>query len=204
MKPTAHPFRYPTEARGRVHGPAGYKDYVSYRPWLEDEFLFRCVYCLKRQKWARTDIWSVEHLVPQSEAPELACNYDNLVLACQRCNSRKLDDTLPDPAALAYGKCLQVDDASAEVRPLNDDGRLLIRALRLNDLDQVRYRRDIMRDLEIMARCAPEVWRDKMGFPEELPNLHRRIPPGGNTRPAGVEQSCHARKARGELPDVYE
>lgn len=78
--PNAHPYKYPSHARGRRHRPIGYKDYRDYRPWLEDEFMFRCVYCLKRQKWARTDVWSVEHLVPQVEEPPRANDYDNLVL----------------------------------------------------------------------------------------------------------------------------
>ena len=204
MTQSAHPYRYPTEVRARRHGPVGYKDYRDYRPWLEDEFLFRCVYCLKRQKWARTDIWSVDHLVPQAEAPELECHYGNLVLTCQWCNNRKLADAVPDPVAVAYGNCLRVEDATAEVRPLNEDGEILIRVLKLNHPAHLRTRADRLKTLEIMARCEPEEWKKMMGFPEELPNLRRRTPPGGNTRPEGINECWYERKQRAELPEVYE
>jgi HNH endonuclease len=200
----AHPYRYPTQSRSRRHGPAGYKGYRQYRPWLEDEFLFRCVYCLKRQKWARTDTWSVDHLIPQVEAPELACDYNNLVLTCQRCNSRKLAHSVPDPVAIAYGNCLRVDDSTGEVRPLNQDGEILIRVLKLNHQDHIRTRIDTLRRVEIMARCAPDEWKRMMGFPEDLPNLRRESPPNGNSRPEGLDECWYERQQRNELPEVYE
>lgn len=31
------PFDYPPEPHIRRHGPRGYSDYGSYRPWLRDE-----------------------------------------------------------------------------------------------------------------------------------------------------------------------
>lgn len=199
-----HPYRYPTEARSRRHGPAGYKRYRDYRPWLEDEFLFRCVYCLKRQKWARTDVWAVDHLIPQAEAPNLECFYDNLVLTCQWCNNRKLADSVPDPVAVAYGNCLRVDDFSGEVRFLNEDGEILIRVLKLNYPAHIRTRLDTLSRLRIMARCAPEEWKRVMGFPEDLPNLRRKSPPNGNSRPEGLAESWYERRLRHELPEVYE
>lgn len=69
MIPHAHPYTYPSTPRDRRHGPKGYKQYQRYRPWLEDEFHFRCAYCLKRKAWARTDVWVVDHLVPQAADP---------------------------------------------------------------------------------------------------------------------------------------
>lgn len=201
---TAHPYRYPTQGRSRRHGPAGYQDYRDYRPWLEDEFLFRCVYCLKRQKWARTDIWSVDHLIPQVEASELECDYNNLVLTCQWCNNRKLADSVPDPVAVAYGNCLRLDDSTGEVRSLDKGGEILIRVLKLNSLEHIRTRLDTLRQLKIMAQCAPDEWKRMMGFPEDLPNLRRKNPPDGNSRPEGLDESCYERKVRNELPEVYE
>ena len=89
IEQTVHPYAYPPAAHQRRHGPAGYTDYHSYRPWLEDEFSFRCIYCLKRVVWAPTDIWTIDHLVSQDDAPHLECDYTNLVFACQFCNSQK-------------------------------------------------------------------------------------------------------------------
>ena len=47
-------FRYPAVPHARRHGPRGYADAESYRPWLRDEFTFRCVYCLFREQWGRS------------------------------------------------------------------------------------------------------------------------------------------------------
>ncbi|MGH7226634.1 MAG: hypothetical protein ACRELF_25745, partial [Gemmataceae bacterium] len=40
-------------------------------------------------------------------------------------------------------------------------------------------------------------------FPSNLPMLSQYRPPGGNSRPGGIDQSCHERARRGELPAVY-
>lgn len=45
------PFIYPAVPHVRRHGPMGYADVTSFRPWLRDEFSFRCVYCLLREQW---------------------------------------------------------------------------------------------------------------------------------------------------------
>ena len=37
---------YPESRPERIHGPVGYASYESFRPWLRDEFTFRCVYKL--------------------------------------------------------------------------------------------------------------------------------------------------------------
>ena len=77
-------FNYPQHAHQRRHGPRGYNDYRSFKPWLRDEFAFRCVYCLWRETWcaAGDAAFSVEHLQPQSRQPDLARDYTNMVYAC--------------------------------------------------------------------------------------------------------------------------
>ena len=58
-------FEYQTAPHIRRHGPGGYQDYDSYRDWLRDEFLFRCVYCLHREQWYdRGATFNIEHFVP--------------------------------------------------------------------------------------------------------------------------------------------
>ena len=57
-------FTYPPEPHLRKHAPAGYKNYPEYKPWLRDEFEFRCVYCLQREMWSDP----IEHI----ELPMLA------------------------------------------------------------------------------------------------------------------------------------
>jgi hypothetical protein len=80
------PFAYPSTKHQRRHGPAGYDPYRGYKPWLRDEFTFRCVYCLEREMWYpnRAASFSVEHIAPKSEDPSLICVYTNLAYACTR------------------------------------------------------------------------------------------------------------------------
>ena len=55
-------FDYPEPREARRHLPANYAAYESYRPWLRDEFDFRCVYCLKRETWGQvTSEFELDH-----------------------------------------------------------------------------------------------------------------------------------------------
>jgi hypothetical protein len=107
-------FNYPAEPHLRRHGPRGYADAASYRPWLRDEFAFRSVYCLFREQWV---MW--------------------------------------------------------------------------------------MEIVDLAAREDPELHRKLMGFPGDLPNVARLRPPGGNSRPEGIEQSYFVTKQKELLPETY-
>lgn len=59
-------WAYPATPHVRRHGPLGYKDYQSFKPWLRDEFTFRCVYCLLRERWFASfgsGLFGVDHLI---------------------------------------------------------------------------------------------------------------------------------------------
>lgn len=59
------PFTYAAAPYSRRHGPRGYADYASYRPWLRDEFRFQCVYCLLREQWGRVaGMFDLDHFLP--------------------------------------------------------------------------------------------------------------------------------------------
>src|SRR6266702_8310460 len=59
------PFIYPSATHVRRHGPAGYADHAGYRPWLRDEFSFRCVYCLLREQWGQMrGGHAIDHFLP--------------------------------------------------------------------------------------------------------------------------------------------
>lgn len=203
MTSAVEPFAYPTEPHRRRHGPSGYADYQSYRPWLDDEFTFRCVYCLKRMVWAPTDVWTVDHIIPQDEAKKLACVYDNLVLACQCCNRIKSNRRVPDPCLVAYGQCLRVG-SDGGITALNRIGSRLVRELRLDEPRYRRWRSQRMRELRALFLSDPEGYELVMGFPTDLPDLSptkRKVK--SNSRPEGVKESWLAKRDRGELPKVY-
>ncbi len=104
------PFEYPNEPHERKHGPSGYANYPEYKPWLRDEFSFRCVYCLEREMWCpnRASSFSVDHIEPRSENPSLICDYENLIYSCLRCNSAKRELTILNPITVAFDKHLRV------------------------------------------------------------------------------------------------
>lgn len=197
---TPHPYAYPSEPHLRRHGPAGYTDYKSYRPWLEDEFSFRCVYCLSRMVWAPTQTWVVDHLVSRRERPDLLCDYDNLVLACAFCNGQKGSKAVPDPCRVAYARLLTVE-CDGTVTAHGADGVQLLKRLRLNHPHLTAERAKTIRILTVLAQHDPAEFERLMGFPDRLPDLRRKR--GKNLRPAGLEQSYHAQRLRGELPKTY-
>jgi hypothetical protein len=195
-------FSYPQSRAERKHGPAGYAAYESYRPWLRDEFMFRCVYCLKRETWGQvTGEFDLDHFEPQSLAPDRELDYFNLVYACRRCNSVKLDQSIDDPLGLLTSE-------SAFVLP---DGELfsniaqvqrLIRQLDLNSPRLRTWRVMWMRIVDLAKERDSALYRQLAGFPDDLPNLKRLRPPT-NSHPAGAEDSWHAIRERGQLPESY-
>lgn len=195
------PYAYPHLAHQRRHGPDGYADYGEYRPWLEDEFTFRCVYCLKRMVWAPTDIWAIDHLIPRHEPWHPESEYDNLVFACQFCNLQKGPNRVPDPCQVAYGACLQVE-RDGTVTPLNKHGSRLETVLRLNHPQHVAERLKTIKILSVCARHDRAEFKRLMGFPTQLPDLQRQRPPH-NRRPEGIATSYYAMRERGELPSTY-
>jgi hypothetical protein len=201
-------FDYDDLPHARRHGPAGYDDHASFKPWLRDEFTFRCAYCLMRERWFPDGhgAFTVEHVIPQIVAPELICDYDNLVYACRRCNSIRRNEPVLDPCSHAYSEHVRVL-ANGEIVGLTPTGVAHIRALRLDDptLTEARGRLLLtVRELERSAgEAAPILLQRWFGFPDNLPNLAILRPPGGNTRPAGVGKCHYQRRIAGELPDSH-
>jgi hypothetical protein len=202
-------FAYPRAARVRRHGPCGYLNHALYKPWLRDEFEFRCVYCLCRERWFPDgdDAFSVDHLDPSSLAVRPAREYENLVYACCRCNSAKRDiPGLPDPCADPYGQHVFVL-SDGTIRALTDMGRDLIGICQLDRAGLTEYRRrmiDLWNSIATRDSAAVVILRRRyFGYPDALPRLFRLRPPGGNRRLKGIVESFFQRQSRNELPDFY-
>jgi hypothetical protein len=195
-------FDYPAAPLVRIHGPLGYKDYESYRAWLRDEFAFRCVYCLSRERWGRvTGEYDLDHFVPQKTDPERKTEYDNLEYACRRCNLTKSGQSVPDPMRMAAQQLWLHADGSLE--PHSANAEALVLKLDLNAPPMAAWRRLWTDIVELAGEHNADLFQELMGYPADLPNLARLRPPGGNSRPAGVDASHFARRARGELPAIY-
>ena len=70
------PFVYPAAPHVQRHGPQGYADYGSYRPWLRDELDYRCVFCLLREQWGRVrGTFHLDHFHAAALHPEESVVY---------------------------------------------------------------------------------------------------------------------------------
>jgi hypothetical protein len=198
------PYAYPAMPHQRRHGPSGWNDYHRYRPWLRDEFSFRCVYCLERELWRDMRVaMHIDHFEPQSLHAELGCVYTNLLYLCPNCNSLKRARALPDPCVTALGKCLRVHK-DGRIEAINADGSSIIEVLALDQPTATRRRRMI---IGVILSSAASDWKtfvEWMGYPPDLPNLSEpRNTPPSNSKPEGVAVSHYEKRLRGELPEIY-
>jgi HNH endonuclease len=208
---TAMPFAYSKSPHIRKHGPFGYVNYETYKDWLRDEFSFRCVYCLDRERWYPTGhaSFGVDHILPKGEAEyaNLVCDYDNLLYACNQCNSSKRDELLLNPCADVFGEHLSIGD-DGEIVGLTREGKELVDILRLDLRDRTEDRR-IHLLIAAMFRRQPDnveirdLYLREFGYPDDLPELGALRPRGGNTKPAGIDQTHQRQRQAGNLPIAY-
>ena len=202
-------FDYPESRHVRKHGPQGYKDFRQYKPWLRDEFTFRCVYCLCQERWYVNgqDGFSVDHFLPKKKFPQSECDYENLFYACVKCNSLKNEHVLGcDPCKESFTMHLEAK-GDGRVHCKTSTGEKLKDVLRLNRSKLCELRKMLMKVLPVLERSdRPEdmamlrFWR---GFPMDLPDLRKERPPQGNSRPGGVLDSYFCRRESGFLPELY-
>ena len=198
------PYAYPATPHVRCHGPSGWADYQKYRPWLRDEFAFRCVYCLDREVWRdMRERLHIDHFHPQALQPGLRCEYTNLLYLCPACNGLKRDSLLPNPWEVALGDCLQLH-ADGRIEARNADGEWLVDVLALDEPPARKRRRLIMGAVLSLAETNWPGFVEWMGYPEDLPDLTDKMyTPPSNTKPEGVARSHYERKRNGVLPEVY-
>jgi hypothetical protein len=202
-------FNYPSGPVVRRHGPQGYLDYKHYKPWLRDEFSFRCVYCLCRETWFPDGqaYFGSDHILGQSQTPARLSTYDELVYACCMCNAWKKDfPAAVDFSSLACAAHLE-GQPDGTLRGLTRQGEVLIDVCALNRPDLVSFRRDMRMLIALLAErrgeTAQQLRKRFLGYPDDLPDLARLRPPGGNWRSEGLAISYFERRRRGELPDTY-
>lgn len=197
------PFTYPSAPLVRRHGPVGYLDHGSFRPWLRDEFVFRCVYCLRREQWEpNLGVFEIDHFDPVGQSPDLRLTYRNLIYSCTTCNAAKGVRILPDPARVFLSTSLEVE-SDGHLSPHTDEARLLIRLLDLNDPMFVTWRMRMIRIVALAHTHDGTLFRELLAYPDDLPDLSSLRPPGGNLRTEGISESHFERRNRGELPETY-
>ena len=196
-------FLYPSQARGRRHGPQRYAGVESYRPWLRDEFAFRCVYCLLREQWSRVvGTFDIDHFLPVALHPEQERTYDNLLYACATCNAVKGKSAVPNPMTVLVDPSVRIAEDGAIHAEATEAARL-IELLGLDSPQSTEFRLLWIGIVALAERYDPSLYRRLMGFPDDLPDLKRLRPPGGNTRPEGVNTSFFIRRQDGTLSPTY-
>ncbi len=182
-------FDYPNPRSHRRHSPLGYLDYSSFRPWLRDEFAFRCVYCLKREAWGQvTGEFDLDHFQPQAIRPELTVQYENLVYACRRCNGVKASSTIDDPfTVLVEGRIRSLPDGTVLSR--DHAAKRIELILDLNSPRMIEWRHLWTRIIALAKSNDSELFNLLTRVPIDLPDLSVLKPPGGNARPEGIAES---------------
>jgi len=201
-------FEYPTARHTHRHGPGGYKNHEDYKPWLRDEFTFTCAYCLVRERWQRGGHrhFSVEHVAPQSTSPHRKTDYTNLIYACVDCNSLRQDRPVLDPFSAVFAAHLRVM-ADGKMEGLSAVGKAHIAVLRLDSEELTEYRKQILETARLIEQdtgaSALSLLYRWLGFPDDLPNLAAKRPPGGNTSPKAARNCYYLQRQNGNLPDHY-
>lgn len=197
-------FDYP-DKHERKHAPAGYAEYQEFKEWLRDEFSFRCVYCLERERWYPSGKagMSTDHLVARIKNKTLEVVYENTVYACLRCNSAKQENELIDPTATPFSAHLEVA-ADGVMNPKTVQGYKLIHLLHLNEDDPLRTRKTKMDILTLKVRYPDDaeiddLFVDAFGYPTSLPDLDGKRPPGGNPLKKNAKDCFFERLRRGEI-----
>lgn len=76
--------------------------YNSYKRYLRRDFLYSCAYCTIAESEATAIRFTIDHLEPKYERPELTNEYSNLMYCCDTCNLYK-GDRIPSDKARADG-----------------------------------------------------------------------------------------------------
>jgi hypothetical protein len=202
-------FSYPSSPYIRRHGPRGYRNYRSYKPWLRDEFDFRCAYCLWRERWCANGDheFGVDHILPQTTRPEHINDYDNLIYACNVCNAFKQEVAIAvNPCEEGLGHHLEIQ-SDGRVHALTERGAEQIALCRLNRPRLRELHRMMMEMLRLLESTTNEEARQLLefllDFPDNLPRLSALRPPDGNARSDSVVNSYDEKRRRGELPATY-
>ena len=64
------------------------------RSGLEAETYSKCAYCEGRV--SDVAYTHIEHKLPKRKHPHLVCDWENLTIACPRCNTKKADYDAPE------------------------------------------------------------------------------------------------------------
>jgi hypothetical protein len=202
-------FTYPSTFTAK-YSPWGYTRYASYKDWLREEFSFRCVYCLTREKWCPSGHrdFAVEHIVPKVSNKRLQTVYENLAYSCHLCNSRKGTQLTLNPRTNPFGTHLFVMP-DGTITGLTPDGSKMILQMGLDEDELNETRKhyiEIYDAFQDPANRGHEFVESQyewaFSYPNSVPDLKAKNPPGiKNNR--SVNRCCYQRLRGKTKPTVY-
>lgn len=175
------------------------KEYKEYKQYLRYDFFYSCAYCSISEAEAMAIRLVIDHYEPRKARPELEHVYDNLMYACDECNSRKGDRSPPIKARAAGHKFFRPDHdiheehftkTGVRLESKTATGEFTIDALDLNRFG-LRRLRDIRSRL---TQCDRHVAQGVLGlrsFPFD------QLPP--SVRARAIHFAQEAMKMAGEI-----
>ena len=161
------------------------------------------MFCLEREQWVNCiGHFHGDHFRSVADHPELELEYDNLLYVCQACNLRKGKQSVANPLDALLSSDVTVS-RNGSIQGHTKEAKELIDLLRLDSVSYRKRRRMMLEIIAIAAKYNRTLYRELMGFPDDLPDLARLQPPEGNSRPNGVKNSCSAQRERKKLPAIY-
>lgn len=146
--------------------------YSDYRVEIQEDCLFRCVYCDIEYTEIGFEGMQLDHFRPENYFPELSDEPNNLVLSCPKCNrfkwyhwpgSKKIDECsyaggtgFLDPFQDDRREYFTID-TNGTAYPLKDPAGYMIKLLRLNREARIQLRRKrILRHMtrELLKNCT--------------------------------------------------
>lgn len=84
-----NPFLYQKILHVRRENPPAFSSYRNFKPFLEREFGYKCVYCRAPDTRLNHVVFHIDHYRPKGRFPDLINEYSNLFYSCSSCNVRK-------------------------------------------------------------------------------------------------------------------
>jgi uncharacterized protein (TIGR02646 family) len=131
----------------------------SIKAALVSETHGKCAYC--ESKLRHVTYGDIEHIIPKSVAPARWFDWQNLTLACDKCNTNKSDNEgIIDPYLADPTDHLWFIGALVFPRPGSDSGRITERILELNRPELLERRQEklkgLLTQLELINRTQNE------------------------------------------------
>jgi 5-methylcytosine-specific restriction endonuclease McrA len=161
-------FLYPKSKHARTLSPRVFKNYGTYKRYLQTEFLRLCVYCREPDCTGRSLIYTVDHYRPKSipRFASLLCSYDNLFYCCFSCNTRKtiywpLDEKVGpyvvNPCDYEMPKHLRFNSTTGEVESRTAHGKHTEELLQLNEPSSVQFRLTLLRTISLYRSSIEKI-----------------------------------------------